>query len=204
MPCDTILNTKKKMFWGKSINIQNTNDKKDLKQIKLYICLDFPYAIDTYQLLERILYYINNNILHSEHCISEIKEVIVDMPAHIIFDVLQEGMDIFTRMSTQIDLKDNTEESWFMYISTGCIKNITNGCTVILLNQDPRQFKCKYIINKKVIDLRKKMYYKGSDEDMYYYEQILDDSYFIIKESLNKLLDSSTILYENLYPIYRN
>lgn len=218
MPSDIILNTKKKMYCGcskrtKNIiheinNINGSNEitnvnKSNRKEILLYVCIDLPYAVDTSELLEKILEFVNNS--QSDYFVSEIQEIIVDMPAHIIFDVLQEGLDIFTRMTTQINLK-NKNDIWFMYISSGCIRNIIKKSTLILLNQNPKHFECKYSINKRMIDLRKKIYYEEYQQQKIdeFFEKKLNDSYFIIKETINEVFKSELIPYENLDPIYKN
>ena len=55
----------------------------------------------------------------------------------------------FAKISNSPHLKlKSTNETWFFYISSGDVKDIYRDVFVVLLNKNPREQKCFYVINK--------------------------------------------------------
>jgi hypothetical protein len=200
MKSESIKRTLKSMCWGKFVKSQSDTQINDKKNLIVYICFDFPYVIDETELLTKLNKYIDENV-NEKYNLIKIQEIIVNMPAHLIYDTLQEGMDIFTRMTYQLNLKNIKEEVWFMYIATGYIKNIINGSTVILLNKNPKEYNCKYIINRNVVDLKKYSEYTDDIKEIN-----IKNAYNVIKRCINELFKNTnnTICYTNIDPIYKN
>ena len=65
-------------------------------------------------------------------------------------DIIKSGLLTFNKMFETLKLK-STNETWFFYISSGNIKNIYRDVFVVLLNKNPREQKCFYVINKNKI-----------------------------------------------------
>lgn len=66
-------------------------------------------------------------------------------------DIIKNGLLTFNEMFKNLKLK-STNEMWFFYISTGNIKDIYSNVFIVLLNRNPREQKCCYIINKDNIE----------------------------------------------------
>lgn len=66
-------------------------------------------------------------------------------------DIIKGGLLTFNKMFKNLKLK-STNETWFFYISTGNIKEIYSDVFIILLNRNPKEQKCVYIINKDNIE----------------------------------------------------
>lgn len=62
-------------------------------------------------------------------------------------DTIKSGLLTFNRMCENLKLK-STNETWFFYISSGNVKDIYRDVFVVLLNKNPREQKCFYVINK--------------------------------------------------------
>ena len=66
-------------------------------------------------------------------------------------DITKNGLLTFNEMFKNLKLK-STNETWFFYISTGNVKDIYSNVFIVLLNRNPREQKCCYIINKDNIE----------------------------------------------------
>lgn len=66
-------------------------------------------------------------------------------------DIIKNGLLTFNEMFKNLKLK-STNETWFFYISTGNVKDIYSNVFIVLLNRNPREQKCCYIINKDNIE----------------------------------------------------
>jgi len=66
-------------------------------------------------------------------------------------DIIKNGLLTFNEMFKNLKLK-STNETWFFYISTGNVKEIYSNVFIVLLNRNPREQKCCYIINKDNIE----------------------------------------------------
>jgi len=62
-------------------------------------------------------------------------------------DTIKSGLLTFNKMCQNLKLK-STNETWFFYISSGDVKDIYRDVFVVLLNKNPREQKCFYVINK--------------------------------------------------------
>ena len=62
-------------------------------------------------------------------------------------DTIKSGLLTFNKMCENLKLK-STNETWFFYISSGNVKDIYRDVFVVLLNKNPREQKCFYVINK--------------------------------------------------------
>jgi hypothetical protein len=69
-------------------------------------------------------------------------------------DVIKNGINVFNEMFEKLKLKGKNDV-WFIYINNGNIKDIYKNIFVILLNNDPKEKRCRYVINKNSIDLPK-------------------------------------------------
>lgn len=66
-------------------------------------------------------------------------------------DIIKNGLLTFNEMFKNLKLK-STNETWFFYISSGNVKDIYSNVFIVLLNRNPREQKCCYIINKDNIE----------------------------------------------------
>lgn len=66
-------------------------------------------------------------------------------------DIIKNGLLIFNEMFKNLKLK-STNETWFFYISSGNVKDIYSNVFIVLLNRNPKEQKCCYIINKDNIE----------------------------------------------------
>lgn len=66
-------------------------------------------------------------------------------------DIIKNGLLTFNEMFKNLKLK-SINETWFFYISTGNVKDIYSNVFIVLLNRNPREQKCCYIINKDNIE----------------------------------------------------
>ena len=71
-------------------------------------------------------------------------------------DVIKNGLLTFNEMFKNLKLK-SSNETWFFYISSGNVKDIYSNVFVVLLNKNPKEQKCCYIINKDNINRDKQM-----------------------------------------------
>lgn len=65
-------------------------------------------------------------------------------------DIIKNGLLTFNKMFENLKLK-STNETWFFYVSSGNVKDIYRDVFVVLLNKNPREQKCFYVINKNNI-----------------------------------------------------
>jgi len=66
-------------------------------------------------------------------------------------DIIKNGLLTFNEMFKNLKLK-STNETWFFYISSGNVKDIYSNVFIVLLNRNPKEQKCCYIINKDNIE----------------------------------------------------
>lgn len=66
-------------------------------------------------------------------------------------DIIRNGLIKFNEMFKNLKLK-SSNETWFFYISSGNVKDIYSNVFVVLLNKNPKEQKCCYIINKDNIN----------------------------------------------------
>ena len=66
-------------------------------------------------------------------------------------DIIKNGLLTFNEMFKNLKLK-STNETWFFYISSGNVKDIYSNVFIVLLNRNPKEQKCCYIINKENIE----------------------------------------------------
>lgn len=69
-------------------------------------------------------------------------------------DILKGGLITFNNMFKNLKLKDNFE-TWFIYISNGNIKDISENIFLILINKNPSEKRAYYAINKNNLDINK-------------------------------------------------
>lgn len=105
-------------------------------------------------------------------------------------DVIKRGLITFNKMTKELKLK-TTNETWFIYISSGNINKIYENVFVILLNKTPMVKSCYYIINKSKIDV------KEQDDKIYKLENLK-----LFNKSLQELfVTDKVITYTNLQDI---
>jgi hypothetical protein len=63
-------------------------------------------------------------------------------------DVIKNGLYTFNKMYNEYKLK-SSEKIWFIYISNGNIKTMYKNICVVLLNDNPVEKECFYVVNKK-------------------------------------------------------
>jgi hypothetical protein len=66
-------------------------------------------------------------------------------------DIIKNGLLTFNEMFKKLKLK-SINETWFFYISSGNVKDIYSNVFIVLLNRNPKEQKCCYIINKENIE----------------------------------------------------
>lgn len=104
-------------------------------------------------------------------------------------DTIKNGLLLFNDMYRKLKLK-SSNETWFVYISNGDIKEIYKNISVILINKTPIKKECVYIINKRNLNISINM--------------IKNEKLSILKEfskTLQELLFSNkikSIKYDNL------
>jgi hypothetical protein len=112
--------------------------------------LDVYYYIDIkgdVEFIERSLYALNSrNYRINKFVNSRLGEVEIDK-----HDIIKNGLLTFNKMFENLKLK-NTNETWFFYISNGNIKDVYSNVFIILLNKNPREQRCFYVINKNNIE----------------------------------------------------
>lgn len=102
-------------------------------------------------------------------------------------DVIKSGLLKFNKMTKELKLK-TTNETWFIYISSGNINKIYENVFVILLNKTPMVKSSYYIINKSKIDV------KEQDDKIYKLENLK-----LFNKSLQELfVTDKVITYTNL------
>lgn len=69
-------------------------------------------------------------------------------------DIVKSGLCIFNKMYNDLKLK-NSNETWFLYISNGNIKDEYKNIFLLLLNKNPSEKCSNYIINKNEIHIKK-------------------------------------------------
>jgi hypothetical protein len=105
-------------------------------------------------------------------------------------DVIKRGLITFNKMTKELKLK-TTNETWFIYISSGNINKIYENVFVILLNKTPMVKSCYYIINKSKIDVKER------DDKIYKLENLK-----LFNKSLQELfVTDKVITYTNLQDI---
>ena len=133
-------------------NIEDLHIDKDSKCNSYKKILDIYYCID----LDKNLQDINNIAKCLEtYIIVTFKEYELNIFKSLDYlnsdksDVVKSGLFTFNRMYKDLKLK-TPNDTWFIYISNGDIKNEYKNIFVLLLNKNPSE-KCSfYIINKNI------------------------------------------------------
>jgi hypothetical protein len=117
--------------------------------------LDVYYYIDIDGDVEFIEHSLKFNIGHSINKLVNYKKKGLkdDITKHDLIkdDIIKNGLLTFNEMFKNLKLK-STNETWFFYISSGNVKDIYSNVFIVLLNRNPREQKCCYIINKDNIE----------------------------------------------------
>ena len=66
-------------------------------------------------------------------------------------DIIKNGLYTFNKMYNEYKLK-SSEKIWFIYISNGNIKTMYKNVCVALLNDNPIEKECFYIVNKNQLE----------------------------------------------------
>ena len=103
------------------------------------------------------------------------------------FDILKKGLVTFNNMFKNLKLKDNFE-TWFVYMSNGDIKDVSENIFLTLINKNPSEKKAYYAINKNKLDISKDYNKNKKIENLH-----------ILKNTINELLSNNKyICYNNL------
>jgi hypothetical protein len=174
-------------------NIEDLHIDKDSKCNSSKKILDIYYCID----LDKNLQDINNIAKCLEtYIIVTFKEYKLNIFKSLDYfksdksDVVKSGLFTFNRMYKDLKLK-TPNDTWFIYISNGDIKNEYKNIFVLLLNKNPSE-KCSfYIINKNVINVKK---------DDVLTNKLIALKFF--KKTIHELFNTTRIIkYTNFYDI---
>lgn len=162
-----------------------------VKPVNIYLCIDLPLEHDISIIAKCVEVYINTKC--PEYTVNFLQLVNVKMPPHVVYDIINDGLYVFTEMFKKLKLKETTEV-WFMYISCGQIRSILNNVTVVLLNKNPSHHQCHYTINKNELCILKQMSKEEKLKNMR-----------LITSSLDELFSNDkTIKYENIKPKFHS
>lgn len=172
------------MSQGSNSNSSNT---EELTPVNIYISIDLPIEHDVSIIAKCVEVYVNTKC--PGYTVNLLQLVNVKMPPHVVYDVINDGLYVFTEMYKKLKLKEKTEV-WFMYISCGQIRSIVNDVTVILLNKNPRNHICHYTIHKKPLSILKGMTKEEKLSNMK-----------LVTTSLDELFTNDRVIkYENVKP----
>jgi hypothetical protein len=116
--------------------------------LEVYYCIDIDVKSD-------------ENLLNIERCLKTFIEVnyrnyilkkferYIKLKSGKNDDVIKNGLYTFNKM--YMDYKLKGDKVWFIYISNGNIKTLYKNVCVILLNDNPIERECYYVINKKAL-----------------------------------------------------
>lgn len=62
-------------------------------------------------------------------------------------DIIKNGLYTFNKMYNEFKLK-SSNKIWFIYISNGNIKSAYKNVCIVLLNDNPKEKECFYVVNK--------------------------------------------------------
>ena len=132
-----------------SKDLQKINIGNSLKKLDVYYCIDLSdqdidnisKCLETYIVVFFKDYKLN--IFKRLDYISKNKS-----------DVVKSGLCTFNKMYNDLKLK-TSNETWFVYISNGDIKDDYKNIFLLLLNKNPSDKCSYYIINKNEINIKK-------------------------------------------------
>lgn len=158
--------------------------KKPL-DIYYYIELKEDQDID---IIERCLH-VNLSVNNKEYKIDKFVNCnyIKNNKDNVDEDIIKRGLTTFNNMVNSLKLK-STNDTWLFYISNGTINNLYKDVSVILLNKEPIFKKSHYLINKRIIDIKKESN-----------KEIKMENIKVFNKDLQELLRSEKVItYTNL------
>ena len=103
-------------------------------------------------------------------------------------DIIKNGLYTFNKMYNEYKLK-SSEKIWFIYISNGNIKTMYKNVCVVLLNDNPIEKECFYIINKNPLlfntDMSKELKVEYLKQLNKYLKELFDTQQVIKYENFN-------------------
>jgi hypothetical protein len=139
-----------------------------MASLEVYYCIDMDVKND-------------DNILYIERCLKTYIEVNYREYELTKFeryskpralksdDVIKNGLYTFNRMYIEYKMK-KVDKIWFVYISNGDIKASSNtlykNICLVLLNDNPIERECYYVINNKGLKFEKEMTREDKLEEM--------------------------------------
>lgn len=123
-----------------------------MKRLCIYYCANLGNNQDINYIKECLQIYLN---IHYNIKLEKFEKYKEDLCCDIDdLDILKRGLVTFNNMFTNLKLKDNLE-TWFVYISNGNIKDISENIFLMLINKNPGEKKAFYAINKTKLDINK-------------------------------------------------
>lgn len=136
-----------------SKNLEKIDIRKDnsLKNLEIYYCIDLDKSDQDINNISKCLEtYIL--VILKEYKLTVFKRL--DYISKDKTDVVKSGLFTFNKMYNDLKLK-TSNDTWFIYISNGDIKDDYKNIFLLLLNKNPSEKCSYYIINKNVINIKK-------------------------------------------------
>jgi hypothetical protein len=134
-----------------SKNLEKINISNSLKKLDVYYCIDLDQGESDLDNISKCLetYII---VTLKDYKLDKFKRV--DYTSKDKSDVVKSGLCTFNKMYNDLKLK-SSNETWFVYISNGDIKDDFKNIFLLLLNKKPTEKCSYYIINKNEINIKK-------------------------------------------------
>lgn len=136
-----------------SKNLEKIDIRKEdsLKNLEVYYCIDLDKSEqDIHNISKCLETYIL--VIFKKYKLTVFKKL--DYISKDKTDVVKSGLFTFNKMYNDLKLK-TSNETWFIYISNGDIKDDYKNIFLLLLNKNPSEKCSYYIINKNVINIKK-------------------------------------------------
>jgi len=130
-------------------DLEKINISNSLKKLDVYYCIALlDQDIDNISKCLEIY----NTVTLKDYKLDKFKRV--DYISKNKSDVVKSGLCTFNKMYNDLKLK-TSNETWFVYISNGDIKDDYKSIFLLLLNKNPSDKSSYYIINKNEINIKK-------------------------------------------------
>ena len=148
---------------------ENNKEKNDDKrELEIYYCID----LNTDQDVENIIMCLKTSIMVFYKNYKIINFNKIDYKKDNDNDVIQSGLIIFNKMFHNLKLK-TANDVWFIYISNGNIKNDYKDIFLCLVNKNPKEKTCNYVVTKNTLQILKNDYKQKKLEDLKTFKKTL-------------------------------
>lgn len=122
--------------------------------LEVYVYIDFPSTYDSNIITKCIEVYLKTQL----SCNEVVKFQVVEDLQNIYTgdDIVKKGLSIFVKLYEQLKLK-TTNETWFIMMGNGNIRNLYRDVSVLLLNKNPTLKECCYVISRNQLSITRDM-----------------------------------------------